>query len=163
MNAYETLKAALAEKSTLLADLSAAQALLAERETRIAGLDSELAAALNEIGLRDAKIASASAELEARASLLAEKETAAAELARSLAALSAEKAALEVFQRDTDAEVAAAIADKLAGLGFEASSLPANSTTAKTEAELRAEWQSIKDPTERASFYAKNKSALTTA
>ena len=90
--------------------------------------------------------------------------TAVAEVAQVCGiALSAEKAALEAFQRDTDAEVAAAIADKLAGLGFEASSLPANSTTAKTEAELRAEWQSIKDPTERASFYAKNKSALTTA
>ena len=41
--------------------------------------------------------------------------------------------------------------------------LPASSETAKTAEELRAEWQSIKDPTAKAAFYAKHKNSLTTA
>jgi cytoskeletal protein RodZ len=63
-----------------------------------------------------------------------------------------------------DAKVSAQAIEQVAGLGFNPKGLPAPSGTTgseqRTKAELYAEYNGIKDPNERAAFYAKHREQL---
>jgi len=157
MNILSQLKAALAEKETLLGQLTAAQNSLVEATSLIEaknGLIAEMEAAAEGHALKvnelEQLVADHSAALEAAAVTHAEE----------IAKLTEAKTALEQTEREIDAEVASATVDQVAALGFEASALPVEADVAANDpASIYDQWQGLKGAAKTA-FFREHKAVL---
>jgi len=146
MNIFSQLKAALAEKETLLGNLTAAQNSLVE--------------ATSLIEAKNGLIAEMEAAAEGHALKISELEQLAADHAAEIAKLSEAKEALEQTERSIDEEVAAATVDQVAALGFEASALPVEADAATNDpASLYDQWKSLKGSA-KTSFFREHKAVL---
>jgi len=157
MNIFSQLKAALAEKETILGQLSAAQNSLTEAIALIEtknGLIAELEAAAEGHSLKVSELEQLAndhaASLEAAKVLHAEE----------ISKLTEVKEALEETDRQIDEEVAAATIDQVAALGFEASALPLEADAAANDpASLYDQWNSLKGSA-KTSFFREHKAVL---
>jgi chromosome segregation ATPase len=157
MNIFSQLKAALAEKETLLGNLTAAQNSLVEATSLIEaknGLIAELEAAAEGHALKISELEQLATD---HAAALESAQIAAAE---EIAKLSEAKEALEQTERSIDEEVAAATVDQVAALGFEASALPVEADAATNDpASLYDQWKSLKGSA-KTSFFREHKAVL---
>lgn len=157
MNMFSQLKAALAEKETLLGNLTAAQNSLTEANSLIEaknGLIAELEAAAEGHALKVSELEQLAADhasaLEAARVLHAEE----------ISKLTEVKAALEDTERAIDEEVATATLDQVAALGFEASALPIEADAATNDpASIYDRWNSLKGSS-KTSFFREHKAVL---
>jgi len=157
MNIFSQLKAALAEKETILGQLSAAQNSLVEATSLIEaknGLIAEMEAAAEGHALKISELEQLAADHAA--ALEAASVTHAEEIAR----LTEVKETLEQADRQIDEEVADKTVEQVAALGFEASALPVEADAATNDpASLYDKWQSLKGA-EKTAFFRENKAVL---
>jgi Tfp pilus assembly protein PilN len=157
MNIFSQLKAALAEKETLLGNLASAQNSLVEATSMIEaknGLIAELEAAAEGHALKISELEQLAADhasaLEAAHVLHSEE----------ISKLTEVKEALEQTERAIDEEVAAATVDQVAALGFEASALPVEADAATNDpASLYDQWNSLKGSA-KTNFFREHKAVL---
>jgi len=157
MNIFSQLKAALAEKETLLGNLAAAQNSLTEA-TALLEVKNGLIA---EFELADESHALKVSELEQLAADHASAlESAKVLHAEEIAKLTEVKETLEQAERQIDEEVAAATVDQVAALGFEASALPIEADAATNDpASIYDQWSSLKGSA-KTSFFREHKAVL---
>jgi len=148
----QRLSAAIASKADL-------QASIAERDTKIAALESPIKS-LTEPGNATAK------EIERLNAAIQEKDTALAEANQKISALEADAAEIDKALKSAETEAAALKAkestvekkaqEKVASLGFSAAALPAaeEAQTASID-ELREQVQSTTDPAEKQRLVAR--------
>jgi chromosome segregation ATPase len=157
MNIFSQLKAALAEKETLLGQLNDARNSLGESSALIEaknGRIAELEAAAEGHALKISELEQLAAD---HASAL---ESAAAAHAGEIARLTEAKESLEQTERLIDQEVASATVDQVAALGFEASALPVEADAATNDpASIYDQWQSLKGAAKTA-FFREHKAVL---
>jgi len=157
MNIFSQLKAALAEKETLLGNLTAAQDSLSEATSMIEsknGLIAELEAAAEGQSLKISELEQLATDHAAAL------EAATASHAEEIARLTEAKTYFEQVEREIDAEVASATVDQVAALGFEASALPVEADAATNDpAAVYDKWQSLKGASKTA-FFRENKLVL---
>ena len=157
MNIFSQLKAALAEKETILGDLASAQNSLTEATALIEaknGLIAELEAAAEGHSLKVSELEQLASDHAA--SLEAAKVLHAEEISK----LTEVKEALEETERQIDEEVAAATIDQVAALGFEASALPLEADAATNDpASIYDQWNSLKGSA-KTSFFREHKAVL---
>ncbi len=157
MNIFSQLKAALAEKETLLGNLAAAQNSLSES---IALLEAKNAV-IAEFELAAEGHALRVSELEQLAADHASAlESAKVLHAEEIAKLTEVKETLEQAERQIDEEVAAATVDQVAALGFEASALPIEADAATNDpASIYDQWNSLKGSA-KTNFFREHKAVL---
>jgi chromosome segregation ATPase len=157
MNIFSQLKAALAEKETILGQLSAAQDSLSESIAMIEaknGLIAELEAAREGHALKVSELEQLSNDYAASL------ETAKVLHAEEISKLTEVKETLEETERQIDEEVAAATIDQVAALGFEASALPLEADAATNDpASIYDQWNSLKGSA-KTSFFREHKAVL---
>ena len=157
MNIFSQLKAALAEKETLLGNLAAAQNSLTEATALLEaknGLIAEFELAAEGHALKVSELEQLAAD---HASAL---ESAKVLHAEEIAKLTEVKETLEQAERQIDEEVAAATVDQVAALGFEASALPIEADAATNDpASIYDQWNSLKGSA-KTSFFREHKAVL---
>jgi len=157
MNIFSQLKAALAEKETLLGKLTAVQNSLAEATSLIEaknGLIAEMEAAAEGHALKISELEQLAAD---HAAALESAQSAHAE---EIARLTEVKETLEQADRQIDEEVADKTVEQVAALGFEATALPVEADAATNDpASLYDKWQSLKGAAKTA-FFREHKAVL---